>query len=511
MTKGIDYTSRDYEAFKQDMISALQRRMPEYTDTSETDAGIVILECLADGLDILSLYLDVVANDMTLATTQDRHLATVEARQLGYIARNQTASEFDQVFVLSVTLNEDTLIPKGTVVFTPETNNSESIYFETMSNLVIPAGMLGDEKDRDGNYIYTVKVAQGETIEEDLVGTSDGTAYQKFLLNYTDVIMDSLVVEVDEGDGFQEWKQVDSFLEYNSHDLIYVATLDEFGRCFIEFGNGTNGRIPTPNLNGIVCTYRIGGGTVGNVNANTITQIDDSIAFLDSTFNPSTASLLAQDAEDIETIKDKAAKKYRTKDRAVTLQDYGDLVYINYPTICHAVGIQDSEDILKVHVYYQMKESYESTEELVEDLNKFFEERVMLGTTFEIHEGVPFSIDISISVLVWDEYYAQKDELIQEIETYIREQYFAYGTFDFGESIALNDLERAIFDNVEGIRSIRVVIPTSDLILCPENQYLTLGRIGVDVTTEQKDFAQIVLLADTEENSYLADRSSEKE
>ena len=57
-TQGIDYTSRDYEAYRELMIQKLQEKMPEYTDVSQTDAGIVILECLANGLDILSMYSD---------------------------------------------------------------------------------------------------------------------------------------------------------------------------------------------------------------------------------------------------------------------------------------------------------------------------------------------------------------------------------------------------------------------------------------------------------------------
>ena len=54
-TQGIDYTSRDYEAFRELLIVKLQEKMPEYTDTSETDAGIIIIEALANGLDIMSL------------------------------------------------------------------------------------------------------------------------------------------------------------------------------------------------------------------------------------------------------------------------------------------------------------------------------------------------------------------------------------------------------------------------------------------------------------------------
>lgn len=510
MTKGIDYTSRDYEAYKQDMIESLQRRMPEYTDISETDAGIVILECLADGLDILSLYNDIVANDVILSTTQDRRLAVILARQMGYVAKNQTASVFKQVFVLTTPSSEDTIIPRGTVVYTPETNNSESIYFETIEDLIIPAGKLGDEKDEEGNYIYTTIVEQGETITEDLLGSSDGTAYQSFILNYNEVITDSIRLSVDQGDGFEEWKQVDSFLEYGAQDLVYTVNVDEFDRCFIEFGNGTNGRIPTPCLNGIVCTYRVGGGKVGNVNAYTITKMEENIAFVEKTFNPDTAMTLARDKESIDIIKDKAARAFRTRDRAVTLQDYGDLVVINYPTIAHAVGVRDTTDKMLVHVYYQMAESYESSLALINSLNDFFDERVMIGTTYDFNEAVPFEVDISVNVLVWDDYSSEIDTMITDIEDYIRNVYFSYGAFDFGESLYINDIERHIFDNFSGIRSIRVVIPVTDIVLCPEGQYITLGRVAVDITTKQQDFTQVVLLADTEDNSYLAEYFNKK-
>ena len=53
-TQNIDYTSRDYEAYRELMLQKLREKIPEYTDTSQTDAGIVLLECLANGLDILS-------------------------------------------------------------------------------------------------------------------------------------------------------------------------------------------------------------------------------------------------------------------------------------------------------------------------------------------------------------------------------------------------------------------------------------------------------------------------
>ena len=63
-TNGIDYTSKDYESYRADMLKSLQEKMPEYTDLRESDAGVVIIELLAQGLDVLSLYQDILANEV---------------------------------------------------------------------------------------------------------------------------------------------------------------------------------------------------------------------------------------------------------------------------------------------------------------------------------------------------------------------------------------------------------------------------------------------------------------
>ena len=195
-TEHIDYTNKDYEAFRAMMIEKLQEKMPEYTDTSETDAGIVIIEALANGLDILSLYADIVANDILLPTTQDRGLAVILARCLGYIPYNQTASEYPQVFVLDEVRDEDTLIPKGTVVKTPDSSDLATLYFETLEDFVIPKGKLGNEQDSTGKYLYTVTVQNGESIYQDVIGTSTGAPVQSFKLNYTMALIDTLELYV---------------------------------------------------------------------------------------------------------------------------------------------------------------------------------------------------------------------------------------------------------------------------------------------------------------------------
>ena len=143
-TNGIDYTSKDYESYRNDMIKQLGIKMPEYTDIRQSDAGIVILELLAQGLDILSYYQDVIANEAFLVTEEQRSNALKWCKMLSYTPKASTPAEFTQVFVLSSIQETDTVIPRGTVVKTQGTPTEPSVYFETQSDLTIPAGALGN-------------------------------------------------------------------------------------------------------------------------------------------------------------------------------------------------------------------------------------------------------------------------------------------------------------------------------------------------------------------------------
>lgn len=480
-TENIDYTSRDYEAFRELMIDKLQEKMPEYTDTSETDAGIVILEALANGLDILSLYSDIVANDVLLPTTQDRSMAVMLAKCLGYTPYNQTASEYQQVFVLNDIREEDTVIPKGTVVCTEESADIATLYFETMEDFIIPKGCLGNEKDEDGNYLYTVKIKHGSTVEQDVIGTSSGSPMQSFQLNFTDVLVDSIELYIDEGEGQELWTLVDSFVDCDSMDKVFMVSIDEFDVCTIEFGNGTKGKIPLAYPNGISANYRTGGGEVGNVNENTITELDSSVAFVDQTFNLK-ATVLGHDKESLESIKENAPAYYRAKDRLVTLDDYSDLLRINFFDFLCLNTVRDSEDKKMVHIYYMLRSGYELTQSLVSDITEFIAERCMIGTTFSLEPYVKESVDLECVMYVDKDY--DSVELKDNVIEYLSGVTFSYGELQFYDSIVKSDLENEIKNVFDGILSFRINTPTEDIISpTSDERVLSKGSISIEVKT----------------------------
>lgn len=475
-TQGIDYTSRDYEAFRELLIVKLQEKMPEYTDTSETDAGIIIIEALANGLDIMSLYADIVANDVILPTTQDRKLAVILARCLGYIPYNQTAAEYQQVFVLSEVQEDDVVIPQGTVVKTAESSDLETLSFETLEDLVIPAGALGNEKDEDGNYIYTTTIVHGESIEDDVIGSSIGTPLQSFQLNYTHVLIDSIELYVDEGDGQMLWKHVDSFLDCDETSKVYMTSVDEFDVCTIEFGNGIKGKVPMSYDNGITASYMTGGGSVGNVNAGIITDLDTGIPFVDSTFNLE-VDVVGHDKEDIESIKQNAPAAYRTRDRLVTLRDYEDLLRMNFLNLMQVKAVRDAIEKKRCHLFYMLRPDYKF--DIEEEIAEYIGGRSMIGTTYDITEYTKQAVDIEANMYVDADY--DKDEIEADVKMYLEGVTFFYGNLIFDSTIVKSDLENEIKEMFPGILSFRINTPDVDIISpqAPQN-VLVMGDVTIN-------------------------------
>lgn len=467
-TDTIDYTNKDYEAFREMMIDNLKEKMPEYTDTSQSDAGIVILECLANGLDILSMYSDIIANDVLLPTTQDRRIACILAKSLGYTPYNHTASITPQVFVLNAVKEEDVIIPKGTVVTTQIEEGQEEIKFETVESLLIPAGNLGNEQNEDGTYKFTVDVVQGTSVTDDLLGSSTGAPYQTFKLKFQKVLVDSITLFVDEGNGAEEWTRVESFLDraITSTSKVYTATLDDFDNCYIEFGNGSYGKIPDVFSNGISADYRIGDGEIGNVQANTITELETSIAFVEETFNPLGSTTLAHDKESIDEIRNNAPASFKTRDRAVTLTDYEDLISVNNKgnlyAFLHTKASRNEEDKTVVSLYYQLRDGYEMTEALNQEVQDFFSTRAMVGTSVELSPYVEFIVNLEANLVIDKDY--SRAEITESVKSYILGAFFNYGAFSFEDEFIKSDLEGEIMSTFDGVKSFRITSPTEDII-----------------------------------------------
>lgn len=183
----------------------------------------------------------------------------------------------------------------------------------------------------------TITATQAITFNDEVLGSSDGTPNQTFSLANTPVVVrdraetavnadgtrvnvTSLRLEVDEGAGFLAWQQVDDFYSSNNDDRVYTINRNT---GLITFGDGEHGRIPATFAKGniVARNYRAGGGSLGNVGAKTITQIQTYVKSIDTAINLEPASG-GTDEETVADAKLRASLALKSNDRAVTAEDF---------------------------------------------------------------------------------------------------------------------------------------------------------------------------------------------
>lgn len=482
-TNGIDYTSKDYESFRNDMINKLGIKMPEYTDTRQSDAGIVLLELLAQGLDVLSYYQDVLANEVFLVTEEQRNNALKWCQILSYIPKTSTPAEFTQVFVLSSAQTEETVIPAGTIVKTQGSSTEPEVYFETESDLIIPVGALGNEQE-DGEYLYTVKVVQGVSVLGEFVGSSTGSKDQSFKLNYTPVLLDSISVIVNEGNGFEKWNRVDNFVDSTSTSKDFLVTINDNDEATITFGDGVFGKIPAVYENGIYCDYRVGGGTQGNVGAMKICLLDSNIALVADTFNPSTADIEGQDKESLEEIKTNAPVSYRTIWGALTTEDFAGVVKNNFLEVDKAVSYAVGDNNRDVNIYVLLKNDAVLTDSIKEDILDLFDEskggRKLIGSgDIKVYPAIKTPVNLSFTLAVKDRY--DFNTVKSNITAFLTD-YFAVGNYDFNTELSFSSLIAEVLnpDNaIEGVRFFEITSPTANYMTPQNGAIFTLGTLTI--------------------------------
>ncbi|MBV9927294.1 MAG: putative baseplate assembly protein [Acidobacteria bacterium] len=171
----------------------------------------------------------------------------------------------------------------------------------------------------------TVAVVQAETINDEVLGGSNGRPNQVFRLANAPVLAGTLRLEIDEGDGFHEWERVDDFFGSGPQDRHYVLNRTS-GE--VRFGDGASGGIPVGNVsnvgaNVVAREYRTGGGKRGNVAAGKLTTLLTSIEGVDdSGIGNLLPAVGGRDEETLNEAKVRAPRTIKSRCRAVTSEDF---------------------------------------------------------------------------------------------------------------------------------------------------------------------------------------------
>jgi hypothetical protein len=453
----IDYLARDYDSFRQAVVDLIPAKLPEWTDHSEADFGMVLVELFAYMADILSYYQDRIANEAFLATAQERRSVIQHLRLIGYeMAPAAPASAFLSV-VVGNNVNDAIEIRTGDQFSTPTTNDRQSVVFEYIGTkpLIIDLSKLapGSGVKADGapnpNFKMAadiIPVQQGRSIVNEVVGISKGTPNQTFQLAQPGVLRGSLQITVETSPPSAPWNLQSTLAFSRAADADFIAEVDENDVTTIRFGDGENGQIPAVSAP-ILANYRTGGGKVGNVGGGQITSINKSpqLQLLGAqVFNRLPASGGAE-RESIERAVKFAPTVFTSMQRAVTAQDYVARAKL-FPGVSKARA--ESTNWNTVRLFVAPTGSGDLPSDILKrDLLAFFEDKRLLTTFVQIEN--PDYVRIVIQGDIGVRPVFRNDDVLAQARATVA-ALFDFDAVDFAQVIYLSNVYQAL-ENLAGV------------------------------------------------------------
>jgi hypothetical protein len=463
----INYTNQDFFSMKSRLVKFIQERFTnDFSDFIESDLGIMLIENWAFIADTLSFKMDQIVNELFIDTVTEPENAFRLAKLIGFQPTPPIAARALFSATIPSVLATDLLIDPG-ISFSIAASG-QTISFELF------------QADSNNNPIFDepITITAGNITNTSIVGlegstrtdnfTADGSINATLATTGIPVIFDSVRVSVD---GTQ-WTQVDFFSDQPNNEFIVQFT--SAYQAFIIFGNGSSGRVPTVG-SAIAITYRVGGGTIGNIISGFIQQqrgieVPGFNFEVPVTFVNYTKGEFGYVGDTIDDIRRKLPRYVKVQDRAVTGEDYEVLaeqyvspyngqigkalaVLRNYGCAANIIdlfvlakdganGLAIANDMLKAELY--------------DSINS----KKMLTDYVCIRDGVVLVVDVVIDLVV-DKFFRKFQQQIQNGVNNAVNDFFTLNNWDFGKSLKDTELMKALA-GISEVKDISVHFMTND-------------------------------------------------
>jgi predicted phage baseplate assembly protein len=245
----------------------------------------------------------------------------------------------------------------------------------------------------------TARIIHARVVHDETIGTSDGTAGQRFALQHRPVLpWEGSSLSVTAGEESTDWRSVEHFgAESDSTRTFHIDPVTgeiAFGPMVRE-ADGTvrqYGAIPRKSASIVVSAYRTGGGKKGNVGIGQIRVLKTSVPYISRVENRR-AAVGGAESETVDEVKARGPMLLRTRGKAVTVQDFEQLTRDVAPEIarahCLAASSEREAGIVRVlvvpHVSSDAMESVRREDldpqpETIQRIKNHLNERRLVGT-----------------------------------------------------------------------------------------------------------------------------------
>ncbi|KUL25600.1 putative baseplate assembly protein [Actinoplanes awajinensis] len=456
----VDATDKDYEALRTAMLDLAAELLPAWTDHSPGDLGTLLVELFAYAGDILTYYQDRIAAESYLATATEPQSLRHLLRLIGYEPTPAQPASAD-LTLLCADRAGALHVPSGATFVTGAADPVRFRYLGAAQRVDLGSLPLVEHRGNSyrrfcpdnviGEDRLNGTLPVQECVEQctDLVGISDGSVWQRFALDRSPVVTESVELVVTGGGGGDEptsWKRQTTLLGSGPADTHYQLTHGDVGTVSVEFGDGRTGQIPRSGDH-VTVSYRVGGGAHGNVPADSIVRPDPAIPGVEVVLNETAASG-GVDAQTPAEAARRAPALFRTANRAVTGADYENLACSFGIAKAYARPVEANI----VELFVAPAGGGLPSDLLLHDLHQWLEGKRLL--TVQLRLRPPAYVPVQIQATWGVEPHRFFADVQQRLERAIADV-VAFNRVRFGDTVYLSKIYEAA-ESVDGLSFINV-------------------------------------------------------
>jgi hypothetical protein len=278
-------------------------------------------------------------NEAFLDTAQTKDAVFSHSKELNYLPRSYKSAE--AVVDITIVPPADAFGNYPSQIVLPKNTSFQS----TMDNKIYSFS-LASALTITSNGTYTasaVSIYEGEVTTENFNVTS---VAQKYIISNPNIDTDSLSVNVrvsSSDSTNSDYTFASSLLNVKSTDKVFFLQGADKNRYEVVFGDGTFGTTPV-NGNIVKITYRVSNGDAAN-GSKTFKPKGSMLGgysnYYIRTISPASGGSLA---ETLDSIKFRAPRHYQTQERAVTTEDFRNILFEKYPEI-RAIHVYGGETL----------------------------------------------------------------------------------------------------------------------------------------------------------------------
>jgi|GEM_PF-2268838 len=471
--KLLDYSAGDYATFRDTLLNyAKAVYASDYSNFSESDFGMFLIEMMAAVGHIQSFKSDYLANENFLKTARERNsvkklLELIGIRMKGPIS---AAANAKVTIKTAYAASSASVLAENRIITINSSEDSAPITY-TLYKVNVDGTV--DLKNRSNNLEFQVSNSGGSIVIDDAVLLEGALIIEKGIFFDNDVVK---TVELSQFPYVEKSAQI--YIEgspqtqgiYKEEENIYfasgpsdkifqVTTNDDF-KATIIFGDSSVGLSPAVN-DDYTISYRVGGGTRGNIaseviNAPIKVTLTDGATTLESNgvLENSSQGTGGSDAESIQKAIRYAPLVFRSQDRLVTLTDYkafANSFISNYGSTGKANAVvrraYSSANMIDLFILERASDIQlrKATPEYKKQLLEAIQDKKMITDEPVIVDGLIRTLDIFITATIDKKFKNFQTEIKNKISSKILE-YFNVDNSDFGDPFVPQDLIKYILD-----------------------------------------------------------------